>query len=248
MPKRDIEGFLWNRDERRTTRKATLSLRSAARRSARSPGRATKAAREEHRPRAGIAPNFLGTLNLFKKRLPDAPSNYCVPAWALADESASAAPWSFEVYKGAEKISTIDLSRQARFVCGRSGSEVRGADLDCGSHSSISRNHAVVQHGLDGTLWLYDYNSLRGTKVNSQPVQTETFQRLVVGDEIQFGKSNRIYKVQFGAASFASGESTFETLAVSAAKKKGRATKAKGSLSTLTTTLRSAANTIADRL
>ena len=77
---------------------------------------------------------------MFKKQLPPIP-NYTVPAWAQ-HENTKTASWYLEVYKGGEKIDTFDLTKQARFACGRwggSGGEVLGIDVDLGSHHSVSR-------------------------------------------------------------------------------------------------------------
>ena len=74
---------------------------------------------------------------VWAKQLPDIP-NYVVPAWAH-DEKTRAAPWYLEVYQGTEHTGMVDLSSQARFLCGRSGGEMLGVDVDLGSHDTISR-------------------------------------------------------------------------------------------------------------
>ena len=87
-----------------------------------------------------------------------------------------------------------------------------------------------MQHAYDGSLWLYDLNSLRGTKLNHQPVQPSHFQRLLPGNSIQFGNCSRMYVVQQGTPSRAATSHTkqaglsFEEMAVAheKAKKSGR--------------------------
>ena len=53
------------------------------------------------------------------------------------------------VYKGAELISHVDLSKTSRFLAGRSR-EGPHVNLDLGTQNTISRHHAVVQHAYDG--------------------------------------------------------------------------------------------------
>ena len=54
-------------------------------------------------------------------------------------------------------------------------------------YSSLSRRHAVIQHGNDGSLWLYDI-STRGTRLNRRRVESETFQQLRPGDILHFAE------------------------------------------------------------
>ena len=77
-------------------------------------------------------------MRMFKRKLPEV-HNYTVPAWAH-EEGTRAAPWNLTVNKGQSQMGgTIDLSKQARWLCGRSGGEAHGVDLDLGSHDTISR-------------------------------------------------------------------------------------------------------------
>jgi len=87
---------------------------------------------------------------LFVRKLPEVP-NYTVPAWTT-DERTRAAPWYLEVYKGAERIDTFDLSSQSRFVCGRAGGEGQGVDLDLGTHNTISRCALTCNTWLCGVV------------------------------------------------------------------------------------------------
>jgi len=146
-----------------------------------------------------------GMFGLFKKSLPRIP-DYTVPAWAQ-DENAEAAPWYLECFKGPLRISTVDLSERTRWLCGRSDSD--SVDFNLGTHHTISRRHAVIQHSYDGGLWLYDLASVQGTKLNQNPVQPHTFVKLLPGNSIQFGRSNRIYIVHEGSCN-RQGAGTFQ--------------------------------------
>ena len=127
-------------EELRTLRSSATGSAAAAGAKRSSEGAGAGGQAFETGPPTGVAPKAppAGYLSsLFVKKLPEVP-NYIVPAWA-ADESARAAPWYLEVYKGAERIDTIDLSGQSRFVCGRPGGEAHSVDLDLSSHHTISR-------------------------------------------------------------------------------------------------------------
>ena len=52
------------------------------------------------------------------------------------------ASWYLEVSEHGEKIKTIGLSTQTRFLCGRvseSGSQIDSIDIDLGNRNSVSR-------------------------------------------------------------------------------------------------------------
>ena len=93
--------------------------------------------------------SFKGSLSasfrgMFRKKLPDWDDyGYTEPAWAHHELAGPPAPWYLEVYlevhEDKKQVGTVNLSTQARFLCGRSGGVEFGLSLDIGSHESISR-------------------------------------------------------------------------------------------------------------
>lgn len=139
---------------------------------------------------------------------------YTAPHWAL-EPQATPAPWHLEVFNGTEKLDTIDLSTQARFVAGRSsGGQGMGQGMGMGQgtglgaglvdleleHPSCSPHHAVVQHAYDGSLWLHDLNSAAGVRSNQQVLQPSFFHGLQPGTVLHFGQSPKAYVVRQGTA------------------------------------------------
>lgn len=60
-------------------------------------------------------------------------------------------------------------------------------------HQSISRKHAVLQFDKQGRLFIQDFQSTYGTRVNKRRINCNTFERLRVGDIVVFGESTRLY-------------------------------------------------------
>ena len=142
---------------------------------------------------------------LFKPRsqikLP-AIDGYSDPEWAADPTCGPPTKYHFEVFKGSMAITTVDLSQKTQFLGGRSSTEAKlqsGVDvIDLGSHTTLSRMHAVVQHAADGSLWLFDM-SRHGIKVDQQVIESKCFFRLELGMVVQFGHSLRTYEVRQGS-------------------------------------------------
>ena len=89
--------------------------------------------------------SFKGSLSgsfrgMLRKQLPDWDDyGYTEPAWAHHDLAGPPAPWYLEVHKDKKQVGTVNLSTEARFLCGRSGGKEFGLSFDIGSHESISR-------------------------------------------------------------------------------------------------------------
>lgn len=122
---------------------------------------------------------------------------YNVPPWAHP-EPRLAGPWSLEVMKDGVIIQKIDLiskngddENKSYFICGRQP-DIVDIQMD---HSSLSRQHAVLQIRDDGALMILDWNSAQGTTVNKAPLNRDEYRRLYVGDLIRFGASTRMYIV-----------------------------------------------------
>ncbi|CAM9453970.1 unnamed protein product, partial [Hapterophycus canaliculatus] len=63
-------------------------------------------------------------------------------------------------------------------------------------HPSISRKHAILQHGQNGDLFLFDNGSTHGCIVNKKKIPSKEFHRLHVGDVMKFGESTRLYALE----------------------------------------------------
>jgi len=62
-------------------------------------------------------------------------------------------------------------------------------------HGSLSRLHAVIQHGNGDRVYMFDV-STHGTKVNGERINSNEHVQLKVGDKIQFGESTRVYVLE----------------------------------------------------
>eukprot|EP00051_Salpingoeca_urceolata_P007573 m.98748 g.98748 ORF g.98748 m.98748 type:complete len:571 (-) comp15294_c0_seq1:98-1810(-) len=115
------------------------------------------------------------------------PVPYKPPSWS----SLPSCQLFLEVLKGGSIVETIDISKQEQFVAGR----LPMCDIPM-EHPSISRYHAVLQHGDDGYLYVYDLGSTHGTKVNKARIKPKTFVKFRVGQMLRFGASSRLYVLQ----------------------------------------------------
>lgn len=116
-------------------------------------------------------------------------SKYDPPEWSCTPVYAC---W-LEILKEGVIIGKIELSDDSNkpfFVLGRQADAV---DVVL-EHPSISRQHAVLQHGPQG-LYLYDLDSVQGTYVNKERVDARQHRKLHVGDLLRFGASTRLYIV-----------------------------------------------------
>ena len=58
---------------------------------------------------------------------------------------------------------------------------------------TVSRFHCVLQHKDDGTVFLYDLDSVYGTFINKKPSVKKSYTKLNVGDTFVLGKSKRMF-------------------------------------------------------
>ncbi|CAG8952526.1 hypothetical protein HYFRA_00009630 [Hymenoscyphus fraxineus] len=109
--------------------------------------------------------------------------------------------WKLFVFKGADILETIDLSRRSCWLVGR---EMTVVDM-AAEHPSISKQHAVIQFRyIEKTNeygdrlgkvkpYLIDLESANGTSLNKEEIPPSRYLELRDKDMIQFGHSTREY-------------------------------------------------------
>lgn len=63
-------------------------------------------------------------------------------------------------------------------------------------HDSISRQHAVLQYGEQGELYIADLGSSHGTVLNKETIKPKKLMEYRVGAVASFGASSRLYVLQ----------------------------------------------------
>ena len=96
------------------------------------------------------------------------------------------------VHKKGACIDSIALSGKEFIVFGR---KKDNCDIVL-DHSSISRVHAVVFFGEMGSVYVMDLGSSHGTCVGEVRLEANAPVLVKPGDEIRFGQSSRIYKLE----------------------------------------------------
>jgi smad nuclear-interacting protein 1 len=109
--------------------------------------------------------------------------------------------WKLFVFKGADILETIELSKRSCWLVGR---ELAVADM-AAEHPSISKQHAVIQFRYiekknefgDRTgkvkPYIIDLESANGTLLNKEEIPPSRYLELRDKDMIQFGHSTREY-------------------------------------------------------
>ena len=113
---------------------------------------------------------------------------YEPPSWSCLPQHA----FSLSVVRDGIEVETIDLSKRAYYVLGR----LEPACDIILQHESISRQHAVLQFGEKGELYVTDLASTHGTKLNRTRVEPRRYSAVPIGSMLQFGESTRLYIVQ----------------------------------------------------
>lgn len=121
--------------------------------------------------------------------------NYYEPQWACTP----AQTYYLSVYKKKVLDHRINLSNKSYHIVGRM------TDCDIQVHNnSISRYHAVFQHGQDG-MYIYDLGSSNGTFLNDHKqlvndgiVPKRKYKRICSSDIIMFGEYDRFYILEGG--------------------------------------------------
>ncbi|CBN74145.1 conserved unknown protein [Ectocarpus siliculosus] len=120
-----------------------------------------------------------------------ASGGYKPPSWGLT-EAPGASGLSLTVLKGGVEVGSISLDNRTHVLLGRQ----QGVVDVLLEHPSISRKHAILQHGQNGALFLFDNGSTHGCSVNKKKIPPKEFHRLHVGDVIKFGESTRLYALE----------------------------------------------------
>jgi len=131
-------------------------------------------------------------------RAPPPPSqrgNYHPPAWACHPEIR----YFLNVYRKKELDHRIELSKKTHYIIGRmSDCDIQIMD------NSVSRYHAVLQHGKDG-IFVYDLGSTHGSFVNDhKPLVNEgllekrKYKRILATDIVMFGNYSYYYIIEGG--------------------------------------------------
>ena len=112
---------------------------------------------------------------------------YVPPSWATAPKY----DFSLDVIRSGVVVDNIPLKEHDHFIMGRQP-DVCDIPLD---NPYLSRQHAVLQFGEQGELYIVDLGSVQGTKVNKKPIEGGKYVYLPVGSSFQLGASSKMYAV-----------------------------------------------------
>ncbi|XP_066122891.1 kanadaptin isoform X1 [Saccopteryx bilineata] len=122
---------------------------------------------------------------------------YQEPSWGCPATAA----YSLEALKGGTILGTRSLKGTSYCLFGR----LPSCDV-CLEHPSVSRYHAVLQHGASGPdgdcdglgpgFYLYDLGSTHGTFLNKTRIPPRTYCRVHVGHVFRLGGSTRLFILQ----------------------------------------------------
>ena len=130
-----------------------------------------------------------------KKPAPSTPQTckYDEPSWKMIPPKEK--KYHLEVIKGGTTLEPIDLcTGRSYFVVGRM--------VDCQiplQHPSLSRYHAVLQYGRQGSKegwYIFELGSSNGTVVNKIRLPPSVYRPLEIGHVIKFGMSTRLLVLQ----------------------------------------------------
>jgi len=108
---------------------------------------------------------------------------YKPPTWS----STPIYPYKLDVLKSGAIIEALSIDKKPYYLIGR----LPQCDIEL-AHPSISRQHAVIQHRDDGTVYVYDLKSTHGTKIGKISLKPHTYCILRIGDMVRFGGSSRM--------------------------------------------------------
>jgi hypothetical protein len=115
---------------------------------------------------------------------------YEKPEWS----STPKIKYTLEVLKNGIIVGVIDFPVNEEFVILGRSEELCSTNFIF-EHSSISRQHAVIQHRNNGRLYIYDLGSTHHTYWNKEEIKPFQYIPLRTGDLLKFGESTRQYIV-----------------------------------------------------
>ena len=100
-------------------------------------------------------------------------SGYTIPAWS----AVPTVDYGLDVVKKGCFIESIDIHQQPFYLVGKTvflnlrlGRNADVCDI-IPEHPSLSRIHAVIQHGEEGRLEILDFKSTHGTFLNGKQIK-----------------------------------------------------------------------------
>jgi hypothetical protein len=115
---------------------------------------------------------------------------YEKPKWS----STPKIKYTLEVLKNGSIVGTINFPENEEFVILGRSEELCSTNFVF-EHSSISRQHALIQHRDNGRLYIYDLGSTHHTFWNKEEIKPFQYIPLRTGDLLKFGESTRQYIV-----------------------------------------------------
>eukprot|EP00743_Colponemidia_sp_Colp-15_P007027 GILK01007583.1.p1 GENE.GILK01007583.1~~GILK01007583.1.p1 ORF type:complete len:637 (+),score=166.16 GILK01007583.1:54-1913(+) len=112
---------------------------------------------------------------------------YIPPSWSTMPGTE----FKIEVLKDGSIAEIFVLDKKPYYILGRQD-DICDIVL---AHPSSSRQHAVLQHGPNSELFLYDLGSTHKSFVNKKQIAPKEYVQVRVGDMLRFGQSNRLYVV-----------------------------------------------------
>jgi len=140
----------------------------------------------------GMAPNLQLRLQPVSLKRPANGEKFALPEWARAPSVGAA----LHVTKDGETLSTLPLDEASYYIMGRAPKVCEEGKGYVIQHPSLSRQHAAVVHGENGTLFIIDLESPCGTWVNKTRLRPYEPHVLENGNILTFGESSRRYVVR----------------------------------------------------
>lgn len=134
--------------------------------------------------------------NMFGKHLPILPNsftgNLMKPQTQPLSGSLTVIPWRLALHIGSDSPAVLGLEVSGPVVIGRSDPALKHTpQVDLGSYEAldlgVSRKHAKI-FVKDGALYVQDYGSTNGTRLNGTLLDPHNPYRFNHGDTLDFGK------------------------------------------------------------
>lgn len=110
---------------------------------------------------------------------------YLLPFWT----SPPLHKYTLEVWREGTIIGNIDIDKKEFYLFGRNKT-ICDVYLN---NITASRCHCVLQHKDDGSIYIYDLDSVYGTYVNKRQIAKKTYVKLNIFDTFKIGKSEKMF-------------------------------------------------------